>query len=62
MYFVYNVARLRFPEEEAPTGGDLETTLAIAAAFHDIALWTENTIDYLEPSAASAVSDSHQEH
>jgi hypothetical protein len=25
-------------------------TLSIAAAFHDLGIWTENTFDYLEPS------------
>lgn len=28
--------------------------LAIAAAFHDIGLWTDATVDYLEPSARQA--------
>ena len=28
----------------------------IAAAFHDIGLWTENRVDYLEPSVAEAHS------
>lgn len=27
---------------------------AIAAAFHDIGIWTKNTIDYLDPSIAEA--------
>ncbi len=31
---------------------DTETTskVSIAVAFHDLAIWTDNTIDYLEPS------------
>lgn len=30
------------------------TTYAIAAAFHDIGIWTDRTIDYLGPSMAQA--------
>eukprot|EP00282_Hemiselmis_andersenii_P008435 CAMPEP_0114135948 /NCGR_PEP_ID=MMETSP0043_2-20121206/14954_1 /TAXON_ID=464988 /ORGANISM="Hemiselmis andersenii, Strain CCMP644" /LENGTH=218 /DNA_ID=CAMNT_0001229671 /DNA_START=51 /DNA_END=707 /DNA_ORIENTATION=+ len=37
-------------------GGSLteeqDDVLAVAAAFHDIALWTDNRIDYLDPSIA----------
>ena len=31
-----------------------KTKLAIAAAFHDIGLWTNNTLDYLSPSIVLA--------
>lgn len=36
---------LRAPETEAD-----RAKLVIAAAFHDLGLWTENTVDYLPPS------------
>lgn len=32
-----------------------QTKVAIAACFHDIGLWTENTLDYLEPSVVPAL-------
>lgn len=31
-----------------------EEKYAIAAAFHDIGIWTDNTLDYLQPSIARA--------
>ena len=31
-----------------------EDKYAIAAVFHDIGIWTNNTIDYLNPSVAQA--------
>lgn len=33
---------------------DDEHKIAIAAVFHDIGIWTENTFDYLEPSIQAA--------
>jgi hypothetical protein len=38
----------------APTGRDQIEKIAIAAAFHDLGIWTEGTFDYLEPSARLA--------
>ena len=34
---------------------ETESKVAIAAAFHDIGIWTHDTFDYLEPSAQLAV-------
>lgn len=34
--------------------GDVPEPLVVAAAFHDIGIWTHHTFDYLEPSAAEA--------
>jgi hypothetical protein len=48
VYRVYNFALTRLhPNEE------LEK-LSIAAAFHDLGIWTNKTLDYLEPSAKLA--------
>lgn len=38
----------------APSGRDQIEKIAIAAAFHDLAIWTDGTFDYLEPSARLA--------
>lgn len=35
---------------------EVPLAVAIAAAFHDIAMWTEGTFDYLEPSAEAAAA------
>ncbi len=37
-------------------GGDCTEQLVIAAAFHDLGIWTAGTFDYLEPSVALAES------
>ncbi len=40
-------------------------TYAIAAAFHDLGIWTHNTFDYLEPAIAITkkyLSETHQQH
>lgn len=37
-----------------PPGGDMHERIAIAAAFHDLGIWTDNTFDYLEPSVRLA--------
>ncbi len=37
-------------------GGDCTEQLVIAAAFHDLGIWTAGTFDYLEPSIALAES------
>lgn len=34
--------------------GDVPENLIVAAAFHDIGIWTHRTFDYLEPSAEEA--------
>ncbi|MBC8134573.1 MAG: HD domain-containing protein [Fibrella sp.] len=36
------------------TGDDIEK-LAIAAAFHDVGMWLDNTFDYLKPSSRRAM-------
>ena len=38
----------------APTGRDQTEKIAIAAAFHDLGIWTDGTFDYLEPSVRLA--------
>lgn len=38
----------------APGGHDRTEKTAIAAAFHDLGIWTEHTFDYLEPSVQLA--------
>lgn len=51
---VYRVAN--FCIALAPNGrGDLEK-IAIAAAFHDLGIWTAGTFDYLAPSVACAAA------
>jgi hypothetical protein len=47
-YRVYNLA-LHVFENELPTKKEQEF-LEIAIAFHDIGVWTDNTVDYLPPS------------
>lgn len=44
VYRVYNFALPRMKTEEEIK------TLSIAAAFHDLGIWTNNTFDYLKPS------------
>ena len=38
----------------APTTGGERERIAIAAAFHDLGIWTDGTFDYLEPSVRLA--------
>lgn len=40
----------------AGTGGDTVEKVAIAAALHDIGIWTERTFDYLDPSERVATA------
>jgi hypothetical protein len=40
----------------APPGASLHDRIAIAAAFHDLGIWTDHTFDYLEPSVRLAVA------
>lgn len=48
----YRVANLCVAQS-SPDAQQLER-IAIAAAFHDLGIWTEGTFDYLQPSAALA--------
>jgi len=50
---VYRVINLCFSLADL---GDVEREkVQIAAVFHDLGIWTEGTLDYLEPSAGEAV-------
>lgn len=49
VYRVYNVALQLCNASEAESAN-----LAIAAAYHDIGIWTNNTFDYLSPSVLLA--------
>lgn len=44
----------------APITPDQHTAVGIAAAFHDIGLWTADTWDYLPPSVAAADAWLHE--
>lgn len=46
---VFNIIRARMQ-----LTSEQETAVVIAAAFHDLALWSDDTFDYLDPSAARA--------
>ena len=48
VYRVYN-----FALTQLDPNAELEK-LSIAAAFHDLGIWTNNTLDYIEPSAQLA--------
>ncbi|KAJ3322116.1 hypothetical protein HDV06_003567 [Boothiomyces sp. JEL0866] len=45
-YRIYNLFHLY----SVPANATEEKQLAIATAFHDIGLWTKNTVDYIDPS------------
>jgi hypothetical protein len=47
VYRIFNFAGILDPDFEKN-----QETYAIAAALHDIGIWTHNTFDYLEPSIA----------
>lgn len=49
---VYRVANLCVAL--APAGMDQIEKIAVAAAFHDLGIWTDKTFDYLEPSVRLA--------
>ena len=49
VYRVYNLTLLLYEKEKPDTNA-----LAVAAAYHDIGIWTADTLDYLEPSIALA--------
>jgi len=51
-HHVYRVAN--FFDALGPGRFDANPALAIAAAFHDLGIWVDNTFDYLEPSARLA--------
>jgi hypothetical protein len=40
----------------APNDGEAAGKLAVAAAFHDLGIWTDGTFDYLEPSIRRAAA------
>lgn len=44
---VFHLTRHRAPDADP-------RTLAVAAAFHDLGIWSDRTFDYLEPSVARA--------
>lgn len=48
VYRVYELCRV------LDSGEELMDKYAIAAAFHDLGIWTEKTFDYLEPSISLA--------
>lgn len=52
---------LNFALAQAPDGPDVQRKLEIACYFHDVGIWTDGTLDYLEPSArrARAYLESH---
>ena len=49
VYRVFNFSRAL-----AHAAGEDEEKLAIAAAFHDVGIWLDNTFDYLDPSTQHA--------
>jgi hypothetical protein len=49
-YRVFNLSRRLLGRE------DSDDVLAITSAFHDLGIWSDQTFDYLAPSAARAVS------
>jgi len=46
---VYNIVRARTSLDD-----ERDAAVAIACAFHDIALWSDDRIDYIDPSVAHA--------
>lgn len=44
-------------DEGEPLSGEQEELVVAALAYHDIGLWTDGTLSYLEPSAARARGD-----
>ncbi|MEW5675647.1 HD domain-containing protein [Flavobacterium enshiense] len=56
VYRVYNFS-IPFATSEKDT-----EKLSIAAAFHDIGIWTNNTLDYLKPSAELAKAYCIEQH
>jgi hypothetical protein len=50
-FTVYNLTRIAINLD-----AERDDIVAIATAFHDIALWSDDRIDYLEPSMAHAVA------
>lgn len=53
-YACYLSSKLLSASSSSTTAEELCTKYAIAAAFHDIGLWTAYTVDYLDPSEAEA--------
>jgi hypothetical protein len=52
-YRVLNLCAAQSPGDSLQSGDALEK-FALAAAFHDLGIWTAHTFDYLAPSAALA--------
>ncbi|PIB36161.1 hypothetical protein BFP72_12525 [Reichenbachiella sp. 5M10] len=52
VYRIYHLTLLLCPSE---LNKAQEEALAIAAVFHDLGIWTHHSMDYLSPSAESAV-------
>jgi hypothetical protein len=50
VYRVYNFARRLYGSS------DRDDDLAVASVFHDLGIWSDQTFDYLQPSAARAVA------
>jgi hypothetical protein len=46
VYRVFNVGRAL-----APSAADRDDKIAYAAAFHDLGIWSDRTVDYLPPSS-----------
>lgn len=45
---------LNFYSAMAPAGSDPSEAVQLAAAFHDLGIWTDDTFDYLQPSVKRA--------
>ncbi|MBU2912892.1 MULTISPECIES: hypothetical protein [Reichenbachiella] len=61
VYRVYHLTLLLNTEEPTP---EEQAALAIAAAFHDLGIWSNHTMDYLQPStdlAKAYLSENHSD-
>lgn len=54
VYRVINHCIVYAEKHEIPLSHDTLEIIAIAAAFHDVGIWLDNTFDYLQPSAQRA--------
>jgi len=54
VYRVINHCIVYAEKNDIPLSHDTLEIIAIAAAFHDIGIWLDNTFDYLQPSAQRA--------
>jgi hypothetical protein len=55
-HHVYRVVNLCMTLASAERDGERLEKIAIAAAFHDMGIWTDRTFDYLDPSIALATA------